>query len=108
MGILVASVRGDFVARVSGLDLSKPLDDGAFAQVRDAFHHYAVLVFPEQRISDDQQIAFSERFGPLEVSIRKDRPRRIANPRVSDISNVDERDRVFDPDDERAIYNAGN
>jgi len=108
MGILVASVRGDFVARVSGLDLSKPLDDGVFAQVRDAFHHYAVLVFPEQRISDDQQIAFSERFGPLEVSIRKDRPRRIANPRVSDISNVDERDRVFDPDDERAIYNAGN
>ncbi len=108
MGILVASVRGDFVARVSGLDLSRPLDDGAFAQVRDAFHHYAVLVFPEQRISDDQQIAFSERFGPLEVSIRKDRPRRIANPRVSDISNVDERDRVFDPDDERAIYNAGN
>jgi alpha-ketoglutarate-dependent 2,4-dichlorophenoxyacetate dioxygenase len=108
MGILVASVRGAFVARVSGLDLSRLLDDGAFAQVRDAFHHYAVLVFPEQRISDDQQIAFSERFGPLEVSIRKDRPRRIANARVSDISNVDERDRVFDPDDERAIYNAGN
>jgi len=108
MGVLVASVRGDFVARVSGSDLSKALDDGAFGQVLDAFHHYAVLVFPEQRISDDQQIAFSERFGPLEVSIRKDRPRRIANPRVSDISNVDERDRVFDPDDERAIYNAGN
>ena len=108
MGILVASVRGDFVARVSGIDLSKPLDDGAFAQVRDAFNQYAVVVFPEQRISDDQQIAFSERFGQLEVSIRKDRPRRIENPRVSDISNVDERDRVFDPDDERAIYNAGN
>jgi len=108
MGILVAPVRGDFVARVSGLDLSRPLDDGAFGQVRDAFHHYAVLVCPEQRISDDQQIAFSERFGPLEVSIRKGRPRRIANPHVSDISNVDERDRVFDPDDERAIYNAGN
>ncbi len=108
MGILVASVRGYFVARVSGIDLSKPLDDGGFAQVRDAFNHYAVLVFPEQRISDDQQIAFSERFGPLEVSIRKDRPRRIDNPRVSDISNVDERDRVVDPGDERAIYNAGN
>ena len=108
MGILVASVRGDFVARVTGLDLSRPLDDGDFGEVRDAFHRYAVLFFPEQRISDDQQIAFSERFGPLEVSIRKDRPRRIANPRVSDISNVDERDRVFDPDDERAIYNSGN
>ena len=64
MGILVASVQGDFVARVSGLDLSKPLDDGDFSQVRDAFHRYAVLVFPEQRLTDDEQIAFSERFGP--------------------------------------------
>ena len=70
MGILVASVRGAFVARVSGLDLSRLLDDGAFAQVRDAFHHYAVLVFPEQRISDDQQITFSERFGPLSGGCR--------------------------------------
>ena len=50
MEILVASVRGDFVARVSGLDLSKPLDDGDFGQVRDAFHRYAVLVFSEQAI----------------------------------------------------------
>jgi len=108
MGILATPVQGDFVARVTGLDLSKPLDEGDFGQVQEAFNRYAVLVFPEQRLTDDQQIAFSERFGPLETSLRKDRPRRIDNPRVSDISNVDERDRVFDPDDERALYNAGN
>ena len=108
MGILVTPVQGDFVARLTGLDLSKPLDDGDFGPVRDAFNRYAVVVFPEQTLTDDQQIAFSERFGPLEVSLRKDRPRRIDNPRISDISNVDEKDRVFDPDDERAIYNAGN
>ena len=108
MGILVTPVQGDFVARLTGLDLSKPLDEGDFGQVRDAFNRYAVVVFPEQILTDDQQIAFSERFGPLEISIRKDRQRRIENPRISDISNVDERDRVFDPDDERAIYNAGN
>jgi alpha-ketoglutarate-dependent 2,4-dichlorophenoxyacetate dioxygenase len=108
MGILVTPVQGDFVARLTGLDLSRPLDEGDFGQVRDAFNRYAVVVFPEQTLTDDEQIAFSERFGPLEVSLRKDRQRRIDNPRVSDISNVDERDRVFDPDDERAIYNAGN
>jgi alpha-ketoglutarate-dependent 2,4-dichlorophenoxyacetate dioxygenase len=108
MGILVTPVQGDFVARLTGLDLSRPLDEGDFGQVRDAFHRYAVMVFPEQPLTDAQQIAFSERFGPLEVSLRKDRPRRIDNPRISDISNVDEKDRVFDPDDERAIYNAGN
>jgi alpha-ketoglutarate-dependent 2,4-dichlorophenoxyacetate dioxygenase len=108
MGILVTPVQGDFVARITGLDLSRPLDEGDFGQVRDAFHRYAVVVFPEQALTDDEQIAFSERFGPLEVSLRKDRQRRIDNPRISDISNVDEKDRVFDPDDERAIYNAGN
>jgi alpha-ketoglutarate-dependent 2,4-dichlorophenoxyacetate dioxygenase len=103
MGILVTPVQGDFVARVTGLDLSNQLDEGDFGQVRDAFHRYAVVVFPEQALTDDEQIAFSERFGPLEVSLRKDRPRRIDNPRISDISDVDEKDRVFDPDDERAI-----
>jgi len=108
MGILVTPVQGDFVARLTGLDLSKPLDSGDFDQVRDAFNRYAVVVFPEQTLTDDQQIAFSERFGPLEVSLRKDRQRRVDNPRISDISNVDEKNRVFDPDDERAIYNAGN
>jgi alpha-ketoglutarate-dependent 2,4-dichlorophenoxyacetate dioxygenase len=108
MGILATPVQGDFVARVTGLDLSKPLDEGDFGQIQEAFNRHAVLVFPEQRLTDDQQIAFSERFGPLETSLRKDRPRRIDNPRVSDISNVDERDRVFDSDDERALYNAGN
>jgi len=108
VGILVTPVRGDFVARVTGLDLSNQLDEGDFGQVRDAFHRYAVVVFPEQALTDDEQIAFSERFGLLEVSLRKDRQRRIDNPRISDISNVDEKDRVFDPDDERAIYNAGN
>jgi alpha-ketoglutarate-dependent 2,4-dichlorophenoxyacetate dioxygenase len=108
MGILVTPVQGDFVARLTGLDLFRPLDEGDFGQVRDAFHRYAVVIFPEQALTDDEQIAFSERFGPLEVSLRKDRQRRIDNPRISDISNVDEKDRVFDPDDERAIYNAGN
>ncbi len=108
MGILVTPVQGDFVARLTGVDLSRPLDEGDFGQVREAFHRYAVVVFPEQALTDDEQIAFSERFGPLEVSLRKDRQRRIDNPRISDISNVDEKDRVFDPDDERAIYNAGN
>jgi alpha-ketoglutarate-dependent 2,4-dichlorophenoxyacetate dioxygenase len=108
MGILVTPVQGDFVAHLTGLDLSRPLDEGDFGQVRDAFHRYAVVIFPEQALTDDEQIAFSERFGPLEVSLRKDRQRPIDNPRISDISNVDEKDRVFDPDDERAIYNAGN
>jgi len=51
MGILATPVLGDFVARVTGLDLSKSLDDGDFGQVQEAFNRYAVLLFPEQRLS---------------------------------------------------------
>ena len=57
-----------FAARISGLDLTHDLDDATFATVRDAFERYSVLVFPGQTITDDQQVRFSERFGPLEAT----------------------------------------
>ena len=57
-----------FAARVSGLDLAQDLDDATFATVRDAFQRYSVLVFPSQMITDEQQVRFSERFGPLEAT----------------------------------------
>jgi alpha-ketoglutarate-dependent 2,4-dichlorophenoxyacetate dioxygenase len=55
-----------FGVRVTGIDLRRDLDDDTFAQVRDAFARYSLLVFADQRLSDEQQIAFSARFGPLE------------------------------------------
>ncbi|MBI4610887.1 MAG: TauD/TfdA family dioxygenase [Candidatus Rokubacteria bacterium] len=97
-----------FGARVRGVDLANPLDDELFDRIRDAFNAHAVLVFPGQPLDDEQQIAFSLRFGPLETSIRKDRKRRVTRPEISEIANVDEHGRIVDADDERAIYNAGN
>ena len=108
MGILVEGRQQGLGAVVRNVDLARPLDDATFAEIVEAFHRYAVLVFPEVAIDDDQQIAFSRRFGPLETSLRKDRPRSVSNPEISDISNVDEQLRTLSPDDERAIYNAGN
>lgn len=55
-----------FVAEISEIDLTKPIDDDTVGAIRDAFEEYSVLVFRDQDITDDQQIAFSERFGPLE------------------------------------------
>ena len=57
-----------FAARVGGLDLTQDLDDATFSTVQNAFERYSVLVFPDQTISDAQQIRFSERFGPLEAT----------------------------------------
>lgn len=57
-----------FAARVRGLDLARGVSERDFATVREAFERHSILVFPAQDIDDVQQIAFSERFGPLETT----------------------------------------
>jgi taurine dioxygenase len=54
-------------AEILGLDLAQPLDDASFRQIEDLFHDRGVVVFRDQRLTDDQQIAFSRRFGELEI-----------------------------------------
>lgn len=53
--------------RLHGLDLSRPLDDQAFSQVRDALHRHQVLVFPKQNLSQRDMLAFAQRFGKPEL-----------------------------------------
>jgi taurine dioxygenase len=56
-------------AEVRDLDLARALDDDAFAAVVTAFHRYKLLRFPGQRLNEPQQIAFSQRFGELQVHV---------------------------------------
>ena len=53
-------------ARITGLDIARGVDPTTMAALRDALDRFSVLVFPDQRIDDAAQIAFSEGFGPLE------------------------------------------
>jgi taurine dioxygenase len=53
------------------VDLSKDIDDAVFKEIEDAFHDNIVVVFRNQRLSSQRQIAFSRRFGELEVHIVK-------------------------------------
>ena len=52
-------------AEVSGLDLSKPIDQETLAAVKEAWLRHHVLVFPRQKLDSDQLEAFSEQFGSL-------------------------------------------
>ncbi len=52
-------------ARVDGVDLSAQLDDQVVAEIRQAWLDHVVLVFRNQRLSPQAQVAFAERFGPL-------------------------------------------
>jgi alpha-ketoglutarate-dependent taurine dioxygenase len=53
---------------VRGVELSH-VQEEQFRQIREAFHRYLLLVFPEQRINEAQQAAFRRRFGELQVRI---------------------------------------
>jgi taurine dioxygenase len=55
-------------AEIYGVDLTKPVSDEQFAEIRDAFHTYQVLFFKNQEeIPPEQHIAFGKRFGPLQA-----------------------------------------
>jgi len=83
----VVPLNADVGAEVVGLDLSKPLDDETFAAVREVFFKHSVILFRDQKISEQQQIDFSRRFGELEIHVLKQflHPQ---HPEILLISNV--------------------
>jgi alpha-ketoglutarate-dependent 2,4-dichlorophenoxyacetate dioxygenase len=97
-------------ARVEGVALAEPLDDAAFRQIHDAFQEYSVLVFHDQRLTDEQQMAFTERFGPLELTLKATGKEDRLHPQLVDLSNVDpdHDDRLIGWDDRRMVYQSGN
>jgi taurine dioxygenase len=56
-------------AEVLGLDLSRPVADADFKRLHRAHLDHHVLVFRDQRITPQQQIDFSRRFGPLQIHV---------------------------------------
>lgn len=58
-------------AEIIGLDLTRPLSDADFARVHRAHLDHHVVVFRDQRITPEQQIAFSRRFGELHIHVLK-------------------------------------
>ena len=78
-------------AEVSGIDLAQPLDDNTFSQIANAFFDNEVIYFRGQKLTPEQQIAFTRRFGILEQHVRKE-SRLPGYPEILVISNIlDER-----------------
>ncbi len=80
--------RPDFVGVVAGIDLRQPISAADAAAIDAGMDHYGVLVFHGQDINDEQQLAFSRHFGPLETAtgdIAKAADRRLSME-VNDIS----------------------
>ncbi len=56
MAITVCPVTSDFVAEVGDVDLSQPLETSDLADIKEAFWKYAVLIFPDQQLTQDQHL----------------------------------------------------
>jgi alpha-ketoglutarate-dependent 2,4-dichlorophenoxyacetate dioxygenase len=108
MAIEVSALHPTLGAQVRGVDLTRLMPPEVFAEVEAAFARYAVLVFPEQPVTDEQQLAFSRLFGPLEVNPNYAGAKMRLRPDVADISNLDAEGRVLARDDRRNLFNLGN
>lgn len=75
-------------AEISGVDLTRPVDDATFAEIERAFYNESVVVFRGQNISEEQHIAFSRRFGNLEVHVSGARYLHPRHPEIRINSNI--------------------
>jgi alpha-ketoglutarate-dependent 2,4-dichlorophenoxyacetate dioxygenase len=100
-----------FAAEMEGLDLSRPLTAEQVAAVHAGMDEHAVLVFRDQRIDDDQQLAFTQSLGDIEhaigTSLRAPDEYRLPTT-FADVSNLDQHNKVFARDDRRRLFAIGN
>jgi len=100
-----------FAAEVEGLDLTRPLSPDEVAAVHAGMDRYAVLVFHDQKLDDEQQLAFTRLLGDIEHAIGTSlrAPDELRLPTTfADVSNLDKNHNVFARDDRRRLFGLGN
>jgi alpha-ketoglutarate-dependent 2,4-dichlorophenoxyacetate dioxygenase len=110
MAITVCPVTPSFAAEIGDVDLSGTLEPVDLAAIKDAFTTYAVLIFPDQRLSQDQHLDFAKTFGPLETTIalfRKDAKLRVRKE-FADVSNLDPENEVWGENSRQRMFQLGN
>jgi alpha-ketoglutarate-dependent 2,4-dichlorophenoxyacetate dioxygenase len=110
MAITICPVTPTFAAEIGDIDLSKPLAPSEISEVKDAFTKYAVLVFPDQHLSQDQHLDFAKYFGPIETTIalfRRDTKLRVRQE-FADVSNLDPENQVWGKDSRQRMFQLGN
>ena len=111
MSISIVPIGRCFAGEVSGVDLHRPLSPDIVAAIDSGMDEFAVLVFRDQDINDEEQLAISRVLGPIESSIggnitRLDQ-RRLGTD-LADVSNLDENQNIYARDDRRRLFNLGN
>jgi len=112
VSLSIRPLRGAFAGEVSGVDITAPLDGADVAAIEAGMDAYAVLVFHDQRLTDEQQIAFTLNFGELESyktpgHIRKGEDQRLG-PGIADFSNLDRHGQIMSVEDRVWFFKLGD
>lgn len=91
---------------IMDVDLSRPLSDAVFSDIRDAFHRHCVILLRDQTLNEDAQVAFAARFGALAQSVNRNSGQSGAFSSSFLISNVRENGKLIGalPDGEMLFH----
>jgi alpha-ketoglutarate-dependent 2,4-dichlorophenoxyacetate dioxygenase len=112
MSISIRQLQPVFAAEVSGIDCRKPLSAREIDAVEAGMNQYAVLVFRDQNLTDEEQIAFTRHFGSLENyntpgHVRKREDYRLG-PGIADFSNLDKHGNIMSDEDRVWFFKLGD
>ncbi|MGH8686506.1 MAG: TauD/TfdA dioxygenase family protein [Burkholderiales bacterium] len=110
MALRITPLHPHIGASAEGIDLRVPLPPAIAKELEAAMDQYAVMVFPDQDLSDRQQMDFGLNFGPVESTrATVDQHRhRLSIPEMNDISNLDVDGSILKADDRRRLFELGN
>jgi alpha-ketoglutarate-dependent 2,4-dichlorophenoxyacetate dioxygenase len=111
MPVSIRQILPVFIGEVSGIDLRRPLPREEVAAIESGMDRHAVLVFHDQDITDEQQVAFSRNFGEIENSaggnVTRPHEKRLGHL-MNDVSNLGQDNKPLARDDRRRLFNLGN
>src|ERR1700724_1548940 len=101
-----------FAGEVSGVDCRKPLSPAEISMVEAGMNEYAVLIFRDQNLTDEEQIAFTHHFGELENyntpgHVRKRKDQRLG-PGIADFSTLDKHGNIMSAEDRIWFFKLGD
>jgi alpha-ketoglutarate-dependent 2,4-dichlorophenoxyacetate dioxygenase len=112
MALTINQIHPVFAGEVSGVDLTKPLSRDEAAAIEEGMNRYGVLVFRDQNITDEQQIAFTKNFGDLEVKAKPGNIRKASESRlgagIGDLSNLTKDGTIIEADDRQWFFKLGD
>ena len=111
MPVTIDQIHPVFVGEVSGIDIAKPLGKEEVDAIEAGLDKYAVLVFHDQRLTDEQQMAFTLNFGAIEDArggnVTKPQDKRLPTG-MNDVSNLGKDGKPLPRDSRQRLFNLGN